>query len=140
MAGNPERVAAFTGKIRELAKSGLEKDLESLRNAKRKHLLACSANGTTATTAGSSSNDDDFVDDPETIHAWDTGFYHNRVLKEEYGVDTETVRQYFPLDHVVHTTLEIYQELLGLRFMEIPRGAFESWHDEVIERTNERTN
>ena len=37
MAGNPERVAAFTGKIRELAKSGLEKDLESLRNAKRKH-------------------------------------------------------------------------------------------------------
>ena len=37
MAGNPERVAAFTGKIRELAKSGLEKDLESLRNAKELH-------------------------------------------------------------------------------------------------------
>lgn len=28
-------------------------------------------------------------------------FYHNRVLKSEYGVDTEEIRNYFPLDHVV---------------------------------------
>ena len=31
------------------------------------------------------------------------------VLKRDYGVDTEAVRAYFPLDHVVATTMLIYQ-------------------------------
>ena len=65
------------------------------------------------------------------IEAHDTSFYHELILKEEYGVDTEAIRQYFPLDHVVAVTLEIYQELLGLSFTEIPNDQFTCWHDEV---------
>jgi Zn-dependent oligopeptidase len=66
-----------------------------------------------------------------TLNAWDTGFYNNRLLKTKYGVDAEAIKEYFPLDHVVETTLSVYQELLGLSFSELPKGAFWSWHPEV---------
>ncbi len=65
------------------------------------------------------------------LNAWDSGFYDNRLLKTKYGVDAEKIREYFPLDHVVETTLSIYQELLGLTFTELPQGSYWSWHDEV---------
>jgi len=65
------------------------------------------------------------------LNAWDTSFYGNRLLKTKYGVDSEAIKEYFPLDHVVATTLEIYQELLGLVFAELPQGTYWSWHTEV---------
>ena len=133
MAGDPETVTEFMGKIRDLAQPGLAKDLESLRAAKRKHMSGATAKLSRrgSSDLGGGVDPSVFVDDPETIHAWDTSFYHNMILKEDFGVDTEAIREYFPLDHVVETTLEIYQELLSLRFEEIPKGSFESWHAEV---------
>ncbi|KAG7365264.1 Zn-dependent oligopeptidase [Nitzschia inconspicua] len=65
------------------------------------------------------------------LNAWDTSFYSNRLLKTKYGVDAEAIRQYFPLDHVVETTLSIYQELLGLTFRELAKGTYWSWHVQV---------
>ena len=65
------------------------------------------------------------------INAWDQGFYNNLLLKRDYGVDAEKIREYFPLDHVVETTLDIYQELLGLTFTELPVGSYWSWHKDV---------
>ena len=44
-------------------------------------------------------------------------------------MDNELVRQYFPLAHVVEVTLQIYQELLSLKFTELHE--FDAWHDEV---------
>lgn len=67
----------------------------------------------------------------EKLNAWDTSFYDNILLKTKYGVDAEAIKQYFPLDHVVETTLAIYQELLGLTFKELPKGTYWSWHVEV---------
>ena len=65
------------------------------------------------------------------LNAWDSGFYNNLLLKTKYGVDHEAIKEYFPLDHVVETTLGIYQELLGLVFTELASGTFWSWHSEV---------
>mmetsp|Transcript_12431 Transcript_12431/g.18642 ORF Transcript_12431/g.18642 Transcript_12431/m.18642 type:complete len:734 (+) Transcript_12431:48-2249(+) len=64
------------------------------------------------------------------LNAWDTGYYGNELLKSK-GVDSEKIREYFPLDHVVSTTMEIYQELLGLTFTELLQGTYWSWHKEV---------
>ena len=66
------------------------------------------------------------------LNAWDSSFYDNRLLKTKYGVDSEKIKEYFPLDHVVETTLGIYQELLGLTFDELPKGTYWSWHKEVM--------
>lgn len=65
------------------------------------------------------------------LSAWDSGFYNNLLLKRDYGVDAEKIREYFPLMHVVDTTLAIYQELLGLTFTELHAGTYWSWHKEV---------
>ena len=65
------------------------------------------------------------------LNAWDTSFFGNCLLKTKYGVDSEKIKEYFPLDHVVETTLSIYQELLGLTFEELPKGTYWSWHKEV---------
>ena len=65
------------------------------------------------------------------LNAWDTAFYDNLLLKTEYGVDVDKIKEYFPLDHVVETTLLIYQELLGLTFEELPKGTYWSWHKDV---------
>ena len=121
MAGSPEAVVDFLAKIRSLATEGAKADLEELRLAKVAHLQErgeLDAGNAAAVAA-------------VAVEAWDTSFYHNRILKQKYGADTEAVRQYFPLAHVVATTLQLYQELLGLVFTEVPKGAFQTWHEDV---------
>ena len=137
MAGSPETVAAFTGKLQALAQSGLEKDLGTLRAAKRAHLDQLRDDPATRAevaaleareAAGPEASFEEIkvtakvLPPPKRVtvchqnslrgrrareQAWDTGFYHNRVLKEKFGVDAEAIRAYFPLDHVVATTLTV---------------------------------
>jgi Zn-dependent oligopeptidase len=118
MAGTPETVVSFLEKIRSLATDGAAADLESLRQAKLAHLTQ---RGELPASGAESVK----------LEAWDTAFYHDRILRRDFGVDTEAVRAYFPLDHVVATTMDIYQELLGLSFTEVPSGAFSRWHEDV---------
>ena len=91
MAGTPEAVTAFMGKVSKMAAAGAEKDLASLRAAKVAHLdgrgeIRGGGHGRAACR----------------IEAWDTAFYSQRILKLEHGVDTEAVRQYFPLARGCH--------------------------------------
>ena len=53
------------------------------------------------------------------LAAWDIGYYNEQLRRTQYAVDGEQVRQYFPVDHVVRQVMDIYQELLGVRFTEI---------------------
>eukprot|EP01094_Clydonella_sp_ATCC50884_P023477 TRINITY_DN5636_c0_g1_i1.p1 TRINITY_DN5636_c0_g1~~TRINITY_DN5636_c0_g1_i1.p1 ORF type:complete len:663 (-),score=227.36 TRINITY_DN5636_c0_g1_i1:119-2107(-) len=63
------------------------------------------------------------------VHAWDFRFLHKRLMDTRYGVDTERVRQYFPVDRVVSGTLELYESLFSLTFTEI--SDFDRWHPSV---------
>jgi thimet oligopeptidase len=100
MSGSPEAVKAFMDPLLAKVKEGAARDLERLKGLKG-----------------------------GALEASDVSFYSAKLLKEQYGVDHEAVRAYFPLDHVVATTLEIYQELLGLEFVEIDK--FDTWHPAV---------
>lgn len=42
--------------------------------------------------------------------------YYQDMMKLVKGVDELEISKYFPLEHVVETTAEIYHELLGLNF------------------------
>jgi thimet oligopeptidase len=51
------------------------------------------------------------------------------VEKNNYSVDKEKLKEYFPLETVTSGMMEIYQRLLGLKFTKLEGG--EVWHDDV---------
>jgi thimet oligopeptidase len=52
-------------------------------------------------------------------------------LQTEYQVDHELIKEYFPLEKVTTGTLAVYQELLSLRFAELPKDKRHVWHEDV---------
>ena len=68
--------------------------------------------------------------DPKAeIHNWDGSFYGNLFLQKNYKIETEKIREFFPMENVVAQTLELYQELLGLKFQKLDSASI--WHNEV---------
>ncbi|GMI36065.1 hypothetical protein TeGR_g10541 [Tetraparma gracilis] len=117
MSGSPENIKSFIDPLLEKCREGCQKDIEVLAEFKKE--------GAGGDLPGSTEGGGGSVE----IHAHDTAYYSNLRMKRDYGVDSEAIRQYFPLDHVVKVTLEIYQELLSLVFVEIKD--FDTWHPDV---------
>lgn len=69
--------------------------------------------------------------DQSTFASWDYFYYENQLIKSQYQVDQQMVREYFPIDHVVSSVLDIYQNLLGVTFAEIVPA--EAWAPGVRE-------
>jgi len=67
------------------------------------------------------------VDQP--MEPWNMSFYKNSILKEDYGVDHEKVREYLPLENALSGMMDLYQELLGLQFRAVENPSV--WHEEV---------
>ena len=113
MSGSYQAVDDFLSSLEAQLKESAAKDYETLLELKKEH---CEETKT---------------EFDGKLNAWDAGFYQDRLLKTKHGVDADKIREYFPLDHVVETTLAIYQELLGLTFSELPKGTFWTWHKDV---------
>ncbi len=47
-------------------------------------------------------------------------YYHNKNLKTNYDLDMQTLKDYFPLDHVLQQMLTIFATMMGLTFSERP--------------------
>ena len=50
-------------------------------------------------------------------------------MQHKLNFSDDQLREYYPLNHVITTTLDIYQELLNLKFTELQN--VETWHPEV---------
>jgi Zn-dependent oligopeptidase len=61
----------------------------------------------------------DHLDHP--IAVWDAAYYTEKLRRSQYALDAEAVRQYFPVDHVVRSVLDIYQELFGITFTDVAK-------------------
>jgi thimet oligopeptidase len=62
------------------------------------------------------------------LDPWDTAFYENQLRKTKYAVDQNEIKAYFPVQHVIESVLEIYQELLGVKFARVNAPV---WHPDV---------
>ena len=63
------------------------------------------------------------------VDFWDARYYMRMVEETRYSVDQEKLKEYFPMDKVTKGLLEIYQELLSLRFTKCE--GVETWHKDV---------
>ncbi|QRV81064.1 metallopeptidase MepB [Ceratobasidium sp. AG-Ba] len=62
------------------------------------------------------------------FYIWDYRYYDRLFIEESLSLDDALVKEYFPVDVVVPTILEIYQDLLGVKFEEVKGNL---WHTEV---------
>ena len=59
------------------------------------------------------------------FYLWDYMYYDRMFVEKTLNLDDNLVKEYFPVEFVVPTILEIYQRLLGVRFEEVEG---ELWH------------
>ena len=64
------------------------------------------------------------------IHPWESGFYENLILKENFQLDQEEVRQYFEFHNVTKGLFTVYQDLFNITFKKVYKPSV--WHDDVL--------
>ena len=65
----------------------------------------------------------------QSIQPWDIQFYQNKILKDEYNVDHEKIREYFPMQDCLDGMMALYQEVLGVEFKKVENASV--WHEDV---------
>lgn len=65
-----------------------------------------------------------------SIEPWDITYYDNQLVKTKYSVDSQEVRQYFPVDVVVDRIMTLYHKILGVTFVKVPDP--QAWAPDVI--------
>ncbi|KAI9272797.1 hypothetical protein BDA99DRAFT_499221 [Phascolomyces articulosus] len=66
-----------------------------------------------------------------TFNPWDTSYYERILLEKEYSVDQEEIKKYFSLETTIQKMLEIYEKVLGLKFVKVPADKAVVWHPDV---------
>jgi Zn-dependent oligopeptidase len=105
MSQTPEHVEEFLSDLTDKLLPMGRRDMEILTEMKRHHT----------------------GDKEAVINSWDSSYYLGKANKAK-GVDENVLRDYFPIDHFVNMTMEVYKDLLGLKFKE---GDCSVWHEDV---------
>ena len=65
----------------------------------------------------------------KSLKYYDIAFYSNKLRKEKFGIDSEALREYFPLEHVKTEMFNIFGNLFGISFEKVKGYTF--WHKDV---------
>lgn len=108
MARTPEAAEDFLVDLERRVRVKAERDMEELAASKRRH-----------------------VGDPAArLEIWDWRFYQKRVQREQFDVDQFAVAEYFPLEATLTGMFDVYQRLVGVRFVQEPEAR--AWHPDVL--------
>ena len=106
MAGSSDKVTSFLDELVGYAKPAAENQLAELN-------AYASANGFTGSK----------------VQQWDYSYYSEKLKKEKYDLDDETLKPYFRLDNVLEGMFSIGNKLFGLTFQE--NTAIPVYHPDV---------
>lgn len=113
MAKTADNVRQFYARIRPLVREKAKRDYEEFVTAKRAHTGDAEAK----------------------LRPWDQPFYKNYLLKTRYAVDSEKVREYYPMERVIDGLFSVTQSLYGLEYRDITADATAAgrpiWHPDV---------
>nr|OQO23423.1 hypothetical protein B0A51_10774 [Rachicladosporium sp. CCFEE 5018] len=81
-------------------------------------------------------------EDDGRFHSWDRAYYSEKLLSQEYALDSKTISEYFALDETVTRMLGIFEHVMSLTFQELRKSDTDSlasdgngdvfiWQDEV---------
>lgn len=65
----------------------------------------------------------------DKFEAWDVGYYSEKLKQEKFNVDTEKMREYFPLPRVLDGMFSLAEKLFGISLVE--EKEFHTWHPDV---------
>jgi thimet oligopeptidase len=65
------------------------------------------------------------------LEPWDVARYQFILQKTKYSIDSDAIRQYFPVQHTIDSVLDIYHTLLGVTFTQVTPS--DAWVPEVLE-------
>ena len=109
MAKDPEKVWTFLNDLIERSKEKAIQDRETL--AKQSNIESGYKGAT-------------------LINPWDVNYLRNQILKTEYKVDHEIIREYLPMEKCLSGMFNIYEKLLGLEIREVENASV--WHEEIL--------
>ncbi|KAI9567715.1 hypothetical protein HD554DRAFT_2205377 [Boletus coccyginus] len=113
MSKSAANVKEFLGELRKRLDPIGKKDLEAIVTLKnREHA-----------NYGLPINDD--------LHIWDYRYYSRLYVESNLSLDGSLVKEYFPVSFVVPAILNIYQNLLGVKFVEVDGETKDVWHPDV---------
>ena len=95
MAGSRGKVQSFLDELVTYARPAAEKQLAELTTYAKSH---------------------GFSDDK--LQAWDNSYYAEKLKKEKYDLDDETLKPYFKLDNVLNGAFTVANKLYGITFNE----------------------
>lgn len=101
MAKNSQTVKKFYDDLRPLVREKALVDMREFVETKRK----------------------DTKDPKATLNPWDYAFYKNLLQRDKYSVDSEKVREYFPLQSVVDGMFAITSSLYGVQYRDVTSEA-----------------
>jgi len=101
LAKTPEFVDDFQEDLKTRLKAGGEKEIGTLKALKDKDLKSRNEQS------------------DGKYYIWDHRFYNQMMLEQDYQLDSEKVKEYFPLSVTLSRMFEIFEELMGLRFVEL---------------------
>ncbi|KAK9716979.1 metalloendopeptidase [Basidiobolus ranarum] len=64
-----------------------------------------------------------------TIHSYDYSYYDRIQVENDFQVDESEIQNYFPVDHVVKGVFDLYEQVLAVKFTEVPDAKV--WHSDV---------
>ncbi len=71
---------------------------------------------------------EDVGDDDAVVQRWDWRYYHERLLREEHGVDGDEVARHFPLEQTLDGMFALTAEVFGLAYAPVQ---VDTWHEDV---------
>jgi len=89
MAGNQENVNMFLNDLLNLLKPIRNKEIKTMELLKKGEL-----------------------------YPWDIKFYEELIMKKKFNIDTENVKEYFPLEHIIKCMFKKYQTIFNIIIVE----------------------
>jgi thimet oligopeptidase len=109
MAKNPKNVWDFENSLKVKVREKAEQDYAELLEIKRNYTKDNEVN---------------------KIESWEASFYNNILLKENYDLDNQKLKEYFEVGNVIDGLFKISQHLYGVKFEKVENPSV--WNDEVL--------